>query len=539
LSGIENKKEESYELSHQSALPPHSARFDCGCTERLCNINHSKYFKKETQMDPLTRQKKMKKIVLDSDTDDVTTVIKPGAGDFSRLGRMIGFLFFLSIGFFAACSHNDAKDAKDEAEDAQAVQQATAGAASSVGGTSKSAIGAVGRAGGNSSATNTILKALGLPENADPDPTSDLEEQLGDAIAAIFENGVRTGSTITFNPDETELCDDPLLGQISLLVGVNVTGPGDPQQPCIDFYSHITVVLTPGDTSEEGTLDIKYDNLTLATIAFSPGSFSIQFDLAQLKAISSAARPDVDLPETIEGVVKTTFTELGPDHARVTFSIEQEINVVDSEDDFDITIAAAPKVFEFTANGPEGTIVAELGLGALAAMFPVEDATGANSFPTNLNLSAATLHAELTAESLVITNFGIGGAPFTLDSTGNPGVDFSFAFDTFGVTVDETGLTFDQAYNSTFEIADSSGLFSSGLTGTVDVAVPQESAWTVVGSVFDNFFNENVPLVQVASAPGSATVNGTGAFGSEDIAAGECFTLRPSFGFPLVSANCP
>lgn len=481
----------------------------------------------------LSRRKKLE--------NRITAVDKGGsnaAGGSSIRWNLLGFLSLLVIAAFAACS---ASDKKNEAENAQAAQQATAGAVSSIGGTSKSLLGSVGRAAGNSSATNTVLAALGLPPNTDPDPTNNLEEQLGEAIASLLKNGESDGDTVTFDPDETEICNDPLLSQVELLVG-DFDGTS---QNCIAFYSHIRVQITPGGDPEEGTLVIKYNDLVLATIQYSSGSVSVQLDLAQLNSIASAMEAegilaDLGLPETMEGVVRTTLTELGPDHGQFVFSIIQEVNIVDSAQNYDITIAEAAEVFQFTADGPGGTITADLGLGALAAMFPVDDATGDNSFPTNLNLSAATLHAELTAESLVITNFGIGGAPFTLDSTANPGVDFSFAFDTFGVTLDETGLTFDQPYNSTFEIADGLSLFSTGLTGIVGVSVPQGSAWTVVGSVFDNFFGGNVPLIKVGSSSGSTTTNATGAFApSLTFNADECFTLRPSFGFPLQPAGCP
>jgi hypothetical protein len=61
-----------------------------------------------------------------------------------------------------------------------------------------------------------------------------------------------------------------------------------------------------------------------------------------------------------------------------------------------------------------------------------------------------------------------------------------------------------------------------------------------VGSVFDNFFDENVPLVKIGSSSGSTTTNATGAFApSLTFNADECFTLRPSFGFPLQPAGCP
>ncbi|MDC4204549.1 MAG: hypothetical protein MPW14_07310 [Candidatus Manganitrophus sp.] len=467
--------------------------------------------------------------------------MKNEAWPFSTRYILWGVLFFVAVGAVVACGGGGSKGTSAGAPPAVTPEQAAAGAADTVGGASKSLLGSVGKSIGNSSAAETILNALGIPP--DPDPTANLEAQLGEAIALILVNGQRTGDTITFDPDETQLCGDPQLGQITLLVGVDI---GNPLQPCIDFYSHVTVVLTPGGNAEEGTLEIKYDNFVLATIDYSSGSVSLQLDLAQLKAIASAARPDVELPETLEGVVRATFTELGPDHGQFIFSILQAIRIIDAADDFNINIAAADEVFEFTADGPGATLTAELGLGALTAMFPVDDATGANSFPTNLNLSGATFRAELTAETLVITNIGLGSDPLTLDvvDSAGPEPDFSFGLVPFSVTLngsDDT-ITFDQAYNSDFAIEDVLGLFSpspdgtsdTGLTGTVNVAIPQDTKWTVLESTILT----TEPVIRIDS--GSATVTGTGFFPSENLTAGECFNLRPSFGFPLqAAALCP
>lgn len=463
---------------------------------------------------------------------------KNEAWPFSTRYILWGFLVFVAVGAIAACGGGGSKGSSAGAPPAVTPEQAAAGAADTVGGASKSLLGSVGKSVGNSSAAETILNALGIPP--DPDPTANLEAQLGGAIALILENGAITGDTITFDPDETQLCGDPLLGQITLLVGADI---GNPLQPCIDFYSHITVVLTPGGNAEEGTLEIKYDNFVLATIDYSSGSVSLQLDLAQLKAIASAARPDVELPETLEGVVRATFTELGIDHVQFTFSIVQAINIVDAADDFNINIAAAEKVFEFTADGPGGTLTAELGLGALNAMFPLDDLTGTDSFPTNLNLSAATLHAVLTAETLVITEIGIGTDPFSLDvdDPSSPETDFSFGLVGFSVTLNgsDDSITFDQPYSSNFALNDVFGVLNplaqEGMTGTVDVTVTGGSKWTVLESQTPT----TEPVIRVDN--GSATLTATGFFfDSQTFDAGDCFRLRPSFGFPLQPVGvCP
>lgn len=464
---------------------------------------------------------------------------KNEAWPFSTRYILWGVLFFVAVGAVAACGGGGSKGGGAGAPTGVTPQQAAAGAASTVGGASKSLLGSVGRSVGNSAAAETILNALGIPP--DPDPTAGLEAQLGDAIALILKNGQRTGNTITFDPDETQLCNDPLLGQITLFVGVDVIGP-NPQQPCIDFYSHINVVLTPGGNAEEGTLEIKYDNFILAIIDYSEGSVSYQFDLAQLKAISSAARPEVERPETVEGVVRATFSELGPDHGQFTLSIIQAINIVDEANNFNINIAAASNIVQFTADGPGGTLTAELGLGPLNAMFPVDDETGANRYPTNLTLNAATLRADLTADTLVITNIGIGANPFTLDvdPTNSPNVDFSFGFVPFGVTLNgaDDSITFDQPYSSNFALNDVFGLLNPfaqvGMTGTVDVAVTGGSKWTVLQSQTPT----TEPVIRVDS--GSTTLTATGSFAdSRTFNAPVCFRLRPSFGFPLQPVGCP
>lgn len=441
---------------------------------------------------------------------------------------LLGVLFFLAAGTMAACG----SASKKSADDAQIIEEKKSGAIETIGETSKNALSAAGKVVANSEATGTILTAWGLPPiDPDSDPLSDLETQLGDAIALLLGEGTRTGDTITFDPDEEALCADQLLSLIQGFLS-------DPEL-CTDFYKHVTSVLTPGSSSDEGTIAIKYDNRTIATIGYSPGSLSIQFDLAELKSIVSllVTQGLIDdpgpLPETFEGAVRTTFTEIGPDHERLTLSIEKEIQIKDAATQTSITIAAASQVFELTANGQAGTASLEVGLGAIDATFPLEDSSGV-SYPTELKLKALTVNAELDPTRLVLTDVSLGNEPLTL--TSSPDLDISLGLATFGLTLngEDNSVTFNQDYKRDYVAKDVLGLFD-GMIGEVHVSIPANTKWTVLGSSEGSTLPDfGSPLNRIDSG-GPVTVTGTGDFSSssETFTEFECFNLHFNLGAPM------
>ncbi|MBI3805176.1 MAG: hypothetical protein HY282_15610 [Nitrospirae bacterium] len=480
------------------------------------------------------------------DSIDLEKSVKRSSGSWDRLGSpslrrdLLGFLFFVVAGILVACGSGGGggQAGNNPNPTPQTPDQAKAGAVKNIGGTSKSIVGALGKVAANSSASGSVLKALGMtPPDPGTDPTAQLGQQLDTAIPLILTNGTQTGNTVTFDPDEAALCGDPVLSQIQQALDSLGTGK------CVDFYSHVRAVLTPGSTQDDGTLDITYDGHVLVTIGYAPSTAFIQFDLAELKVIASALvaqgfidtanLPPAGLPQTLEGIVRTTFTDLGPDHGEIALSIKQAINIVDAATNINITLAAAENVVDLIADGPAGTGSASINLGALAAGFPL-DGSDLAKHPTKLNLNQLTLHAELTPDKLIVTNLGIGGVPATLDATESPDTDFKLSLDTFGVTINgaDSSITFDQAFHRHYDQKDTLGLVD-GKTGTYDVLIPSAAKWTLLDSTTGS------PLFKVSS--GSVTSTSTGEFGSVNLTHTEntCFTLAPNLGASIVDTPCP
>ncbi len=149
------------------------------------------------------------------------------------------------------------------------------------------------------------------------------------------------------------------------------------------------------------------------------------------------------------------------------------------------------------------------------------------------------MFAELTQTTLKVSNFGFGGSPITLnvDEPGSLNIDFSFGMATFGLTIDGTNdsVSFDQAYSSSFGIDDVFSLFETApLTGTSTVTVPAGSKWTLLG--VDPLFNE--PVFRVDSGSTSASGTGFAAPSGGVFPVGSCFSLRASFGFPVMPSGC-
>jgi hypothetical protein len=317
-------------------------------------------------------------------------------------------------------------------------------------------------------------------------------------------------------------------------------------QECIDFYSHVTVVLTIlGE--DQGTIDLMFDDITVMTVGYDivggNNTSYIEFDLAELKGLilvldaleTTPGNPD--LPDTMAGVIRLTATELGPDHGRVTLSIEEAIDIADDTDETSVNIAAAEKVLEFEADGVNNSASLQVGLNAINAIYPMEDGSGI-SHMADLTLSGVTLLAQLTdnGDKLEISNIGIGGDPLSIDvydvGAGDTGpIDMTFNLDTFSVTLDgpsET-LNFDQAVSMLLDFNDQFDVFSlTDFSSTLGMEITQDTQLTAIEDT------DGAPFLQVGNN-GRITVTGDGDFAPGfELLQGTCISVNT-----LEPAPCP
>ena len=392
----------------------------------------------------------------------------------------------------------------------------------------------------------------------DSSTTAALEQQIQDALDLLFNNGVRDGSTITYDPDEQAMCSDAVFGKLPDLassIGTSGIDTAGLIQECVDLYSHVTVVLTIlGE--EEGTLAINYDSFNLITIGYNTSETYVDIDLAQLKsiieAIGASQDPpeDAGLPSVFEGVIRLTSAVLGTNHGKLTLSIEQAINIAEEATDSNpnetsVLLEAAPKVLELIANANDKTASVEVALAAIKVLFPFEVNANVEQ-QADLSIAGLTLKADLIndGDQIVFSNVGIGDAPLVLNIVDLSGFildgidDIKLTLDTFGFTVDgvQNTIWFPSMFSSSLEIHDDSGVINGlPLDGTIGVMVLDGTVLVPTES----------GILNVTSGSVSQTGGGDFDLGSTFIP-GSCFTFNENVlditgenSLPLLGVECP
>lgn len=496
-------------------------------------------------------------------------------------------LLFTPIFFLAACggggSDDPATTDQQNLVDTSNIttSQAESTAKTLIGDNINNSLSAMGDIMTNSSAINTAANTMGVPladttasvarSSHDSSPTDALEQQLLTALDLFFNNGTRVGDTITYDPNETTLCQDFVLGQIpELLNSIDPsidTGDLDTAEAvaeCVDLFEHVTMVLTIlGE--EQGKLDFKMYNFNLLTVGYAPNEYYNEFDLAQFKLIIEAMAADQtppedpELPSTFEGIVRFTLQDLGDQHGRATVSIEQAVRIIDLSDEFDVSIelAQTPKVFMLEANAVTNTASFEVALAAIDLLFPVDDI---NAFEqqASLSIDGVTLKADLINDGneLVVSNVGLGNAPLlfdVLDSTGVLGIDpedLKLTLNNFGFTIhgaDET-IELTNVFDALLEIEDDFGIVSDDefFHGSVRLEANNGSVLTPQPTSSPSAD----PIIEITSGfvtqngRKNAVIGGDIVTFQESFIQGECISPNPttssSFEEPLfVSVACP
>jgi hypothetical protein len=374
-----------------------------------------------------------------------------------------------------------------------------------------------------------------------------ISDQLGPALGLVFNmkdgssRGVRVGDTVTYDPDETELCLSPLFAALA----------GDPDG-CEAFYSNVTAKLNI-DSEADGTLAFMYENATLLTIGYAPDTAYVELGLDEVgdvfDIIVNQGRPS-GLPGTLEGRARLTAESLGPDSGRITFSIEEAINIIDTENDIDLQFPATSEALTLTLDAPNNSAEIKLGLGGFDATSRAVDLSGTNREALVMFDGLSLLFSlENNGDDLVGSEIGLGDNGFVIDVVGDlpsdDPVDFSVQLPDFSYVVDGTNgtLTFTSAVDFSFALDDRYGLFeptyTPGLAHSFDLDI---AANTQLLPIADPVSQMSVFLVNA----GTVTATGTGDFAGNAVATvGQCFTLdpngllvAPAF-FPMALVDCP
>ncbi len=474
--------------------------------------------------------------------------------------------------FLASCggsSSSDTNQLTDTQTDFSNVStnQAQTTAKNLIGTNVNTTLRSLGGVGTDSAAINTVAEMMGMdlsdsstdPSTDDTSLTETMEQQILEAIELFFAEGVRVGDTITYNPDEQAMCNDAVMGLLKTVLElleesdeIDSDDTSTAINECVALYSHVTIVLTIlGE--EEGTLAVKYDNFVILTIGYNKDKTYTEFDLAQLKSIIEAIGAqqdppeDPELPSVFAGVFRYTNTVLGTDHGKMTFSIEQAINIVDDSEanETSISIGATPKFLEIIANANDNTASIELAIAAIDALFPLDDSQGIEQ-AGDLSIPGLTLLAELSSngDQLIFSNIGIGNAPLVFDIVDLIGIeDFKLSLETFGFTIDGTQntITFPDMFTALLEIDDQFDLLEeTNFKGSLGLTVNDN---TVLAPKQYMVGDDEVSVVEVTT--GFVGLSITGDFGTTDVnfPTGSCITagddvLSGSPNIPLASASC-
>jgi len=398
-------------------------------------------------------------------------------------------------------------------------------------------------AGGGSS---TMMSTSPLRVLRSMDAQGSLNDQVEQFLTQLISNPSRDAGTITYKPDPVLTCQQSVFDQ--------VFAPDLAEQAqCEALVSRIELVQTiTSDTS--GTVAYRFDGSEPLVLGYTSISAYIEVDLAQLKSavesIMMVVNPSAptELPVTFNGVIRVTETELGANAASITVGVTEGINIDGMFDGQQATFTLAPtdKLLEIIADADAQTGSVELSVGAISALFPVQDDASMTVLAGELSLAALTGRFDLdnNTQTLSVTNFGIGDQPFTVKVDGQEAV--RLALDTLSMTLNgneanfETGLSINLFANNISGILDDFlDMTTMPVMGTLALAAP---AGTVFLDVQDPT-NPMMDITQVMSG-GPLTVMGTDSFeGSLTAMAGTCFTeTQPAMmmtGFLFEAVTCP
>jgi len=366
----------------------------------------------------------------------------------------------------------------------------------------------------------------------DFDPAAALE-----VVNDIIEKSTITknGSTYTIDPDESTICSDPDMTAQEI-------------QQCTDLLEDMIVVIevkgVSGDQVTAATTRFQYKNATFVETDFTPTTAYYQVNLAGSKTLltdinnMAPAEDKFPVPEIMQGSLRIAADVPNENSATVTLSIPDAIRLKSTSpgDELDLSLAATDTVASLSADASTNRLDLEVGLNAVSALFPDEDAAG--TFPVEFSLQALTGKFSVVdqGDDLQITGLGFDTVKLRVDNT----EALSLQLDKLDAVLDASGtnafvrigkkLNFEMSTTNVRSYLDDSG----SPTGTASASVGAPAGTEIAEADSDG----NI-LKVTAGGPLDVTISESGATPiSLSVQKDQCFEPDPLIG-PMRLVTCP
>ncbi len=286
------------------------------------------------------------------------------------------------------------------------------------------------------------------------------------ALDSTVADVTREGNIITIDPDENELCQEEVLGD---MVENNAA--------CIAVYKDLLVILD-AKTEDTGIVTYQFQEEPVLLIGYSPNGGSYEINLGGLKTLLEAAddqdpSTSVMLPDTVAGAMRVTA--MVDDDSGVTaagsigLSVTQPISIIDTDGDVNFSLGNSD-LFLVSADADGNTRV-ESTYGALNASFPSQN----NLDPTKMDIvslmmSGFTNQLNINEAADVATLSNSGSA---LSIAINSGEAIRLSVSNYGATLKPDSLTIDRGLTFGATLTGVVGEISEGFNSAqFDVSMP-------------------------------------------------------------------
>jgi hypothetical protein len=330
---------------------------------------------------------------------------------------------------------------------------------------------------------------------------------------------LRTGNTITIDPDEQALCADT--------VG---SSPEQDTTSCSQLMADLTVRVE-AITEDSGVIVYLFRNQPLLSIGYAPNGATYELELATLSTVLQAEAELDDAVEdsqeaSISGTVrlsaKVSSEGTSNESAELSLQVVNALSVVDNSTAQTLLSLQPSTVFQINTDTASESVVTQIDWGALQI---TDDFLGSNNSRNELMLNLGKLTGQVSASGsggpVQISNIGIGDVPLSI--TINSVESISFGLDTFGASLDnDTGiLTLSSALGLQYVVDN----LANTLQGLPDQYRLEFSASAPAGTGFQAQDNGSTRVT--SGGPFTATsVSSDSTQSSQDeitVQAGECF----------------
>ena len=342
----------------------------------------------------------------------------------------------------------------------------------------------------------------------------------------------KSGNSYTIDPDESTICSDPDMTAQEI-------------QQCTDLLEDMIVVVKVNDVSGDqvtaATTQFQYKNATFVETDFTPTTAYYQVNLAGTKRLltdinnMAPAEDKFPVPEIMQGSLRIAADVPNDNSATVTLSIPDAIRLK-TDDELDLSLAATNTVASLSADASTNRLDLEVGLNAVSALFPDEDAAG--TFPVEFSLQALTGKFSVIdqGDDLQITGLGFDTVKLRVDNT----EALSLQLDKLDAVLDASGanafvrlrkkLNFEISTTNVRNYLDDSG--SPTDTSSASVEAP-------AGTEIAEADSEGNILKVTAGGPLDIAITESGTAPIHlSVQKDQCFDTAPDFG-PMQIITCP